>query len=370
MWIKKVPSTGKIRYCERYTDHLTGKKKDVSVTFDKDTARNRKEATLLLQEMIREKQAPQKETLTLGRLVKEYLDSKRRIVRDSTFCRLDVAMNSLLAIFSADTLIESLTARYVMNTLLSTGLQSKSLNTHIRFFKQLMRWGYNNELVGSLDVINRLALLPVETSKQITLRYLESDKLKKVLDAISDPKYQLFAEFLALSGLRAGEAAALKNDDIDLQTHVIHVEKTYNLNAKTIGPAKTQASIGDVYIQPELECLIKQIRSHFKLMQIRYGYRTNLLFSNEKGNHINNTCFNKCFKKVTLKIVGRALTAHSLRHTHASLLFEQGFTLDEVSRRLRHGDSKITREVYIHVTERLKERDAEKLKSVILLSDK
>ena len=97
------------------------------------------------------------------------------------------------------------------------------------------------------------------------------------------------------------------------------------------------------------------------------GYRTKLFFSNNEGGHINYFSYNKYLKENTLAIVGRELTTHSLRHTHASLLFEQGFTLDEVSRRLRHGDSKVTKEVYIHITKKLKEKDAEKLENVFLL---
>lgn len=37
MWIEKTPS-GKFKYVEQYTDYMTGKKKRVSITLEKDTA--------------------------------------------------------------------------------------------------------------------------------------------------------------------------------------------------------------------------------------------------------------------------------------------------------------------------------------------
>ncbi|MFR8313824.1 MAG: hypothetical protein ACLVBP_16545 [Ruminococcus sp.] len=37
-------------------------------------------------------------------------------------------------------------------------------------------------------------------------------------------------------------------------------------------------------------------------------------------------------------------------HTHASLLLEQGISIDTISRRLGHENSDVTREIYLHVT--------------------
>ena len=177
----------------------------------------------------------------------------------------------------------------------------------------------------------------------------------------------MLTEFLALSGLRCGEAFALERSDIDLEGKVIHVTKTYNSQLDLVSPAKTDNSIDDVVIQPQLEAVIRRIQKYMKQQQLRNNYRTNLFFSDEAGQHIHYFAYNKYLKAVTRKTLGRSLTPHSLRHTHASLLFEQGFSVDEVARRLRHGDSQITREVYIHVTEKLKEKDAEKLKAVTLI---
>lgn len=58
---------------------------------------------------------------------------------------------------------------------------------------------------------------------------------------------------------------------------------------------------------------------------------------------------------------------HELRHTHTSLLLEQGVSIDTISRRLGHENSRITREIYLHVTEKLKERDNEQLARISLL---
>ena len=85
--------------------------------------------------------------------------------------------------------------------------------------------------------------------------------------------------------------------------------------------------------------------------------------------HISIFAFDKAFKKVCEDITGKSLTAHGLRHTHASLLFEQGFTYDQVGRRLGHaGNSRVTREIYVHITEKLRIKDADAIQQIRLLS--
>lgn len=370
MWVKKT-SNGKIRYCERYTDYLTGKKKDVSVTFEKDNARNRKEAALLLQELMQNKMAPQEKTLTLSQLVDEYLKDHAKSLSPSTCARDRYSLNSIKRILSEDVLVDRLTARYVQNKFAESGRSAVTLNGFLSKFKTLIRWGYKADLVSSIEYLNKLERFPdVSHRTKIAEKYLEMSELTLLLQKMKVTEWKFLTEFLALSGLRCGEAIALEKSDIDLDKKVIHVTKTYNSNLKIVCPAKTATSADDVYIQPELFSVIKKIQRLMLQQQLIYNYKTKLFFSNKQGDHINYFSYNCYFKENTLAIIGRQLSTHSLRHTHASLLFEQGFTLDEVARRLRHSDSQITKEVYVHVTEKLKAKDAEKMEHTFLLESR
>ena len=46
---------------------------------------------------------------------------------------------------------------------------------------------------------------------------------------------------------------------------------------------------------------------------------------------------------------------------------QQGIDIDSISRRLGHADSRITREIYLHVTKRLQEKENQKIKEVKLI---
>ena len=78
MW-SEILANGKIKYKERFTNPLTGKYETVSITLDKDTKSNRKQAQLALQDKIIKKieqlsTTIKKENLSLSELVEIYLE--------------------------------------------------------------------------------------------------------------------------------------------------------------------------------------------------------------------------------------------------------------------------------------------------------
>ena len=71
--------------------------------------------------------------------------------------------------------------------------------------------------------------------------------------------------------------------------------------------------------------------------------------------------------QVSKKALGRTITPHTLRHTHTSLLAEQGVDIETISRRLGHEDSHITKKIYLHVTKKMRERDNQQIQSIKIL---
>ena len=81
--------------------------------------------------------------------------------------------------------------------------------------------------------------------------------------------------------------------------------------------------------------------------------RLNRVYANETLNYI---CKQNDFKRITV---------HGFRHTHCSLLFEAGLTVQEVQDRLGHADINTTMDIYAHVTEKQREKVAEKFANYI-----
>ena len=199
-------------------------------------------------------------------------------------------------------------------------------------------------------------------------KYLEADELKALLQGMQYPVWRLLTEFMALSGLRCGEAIALQASDVDLANRVIHVTKTYDSDNKVLTSAKSLCSIRDVFVQDELKAVCCAIREEMLKIRLQNNLKKPEWFMFSKdGSHLKYFAYNKYLKETSLAIIGRSLTPHSLRHTHASLLLENGISIDTISRRLGHEDSQITKEIYLHVTNKLKNKDNRQIAQIHIL---
>ena len=370
MWIEETRN-GKYKAVERYTDYLTGKTKRVSVTMEKNTAQARKVAQITLQEKIQQAYTGKKEEtkLTLSDLVEEYQKDQKLTVKMSTYNRNFFACKTLKSILGENTLVSRLSAKYVRDRLLATGKGPGTLNEHMTRFKALIRWGYHNELIADISYLDKLEpFKDIPHKEKIQDKYLEAEELKKLLGAMKIMKWKMLTKFLALSGLRFGEAAALLLSDLDLKERIIHVTKTLDPVNLIVTAPKTLCSIRDVYMQDELNLLCKQIKLFSLQQNILYEHPDNeILFSSKSGTYIDYYAYNKYLKENALKTIDRVITAHTLRHTHASLLLEHGVPIDVISRRLGHENSLVTREIYLHVTEKLREKDNEQIKNIKII---
>ena len=240
------------------------------------------------------------------------------------------------------------------------------MNEWMTRLKALLRWGYRNDYISSIAYLDKIERFKdVSHRKKIEDKFLESTEVKKLLDGMNITKWKILTEFLVLSGLRFGEAAALERSDIDLKKREIHVSKNYDCINDLVTTPKTDYSIRDVYIQDEL---LKTCKNALLLSQsdniIQFS---NFLFPGTVQEHVDYYAYAKYLRETSLHVIDRKVTPHALRHTHASLLMEQGVDIDSISKRLGHNDSYVTREIYLHVTKKLEAKRKMQLKEVKVL---
>lgn len=373
MWSEKQKN-GKYKFSERYTDPLTGKTKKVSIVMTKDTAATRKQALSALNRKIEVKlleSSPQKmkEKLTLADLIQQYRNYQKKTVKASTYRRNCNATNSIAKILGEDTLITELTAGYIRNKLLEQGESPGTSNERLTRFKAMIRWGYRNDLIDDIRFIDKIEKFnDVSNRSKLRDKYLEREELSKLLDGMNVKLWFYLTKFLALSGLRIGEAISLNRSDVDFENRLIHVTKNYDAIDKIITTPKTECSIRDVFMQDELYTLCKEINLFLLEQSLKFGYqRENLFFQDSKGQIIQYYTYNKYLKENAERILQRKkVTPHILRHTHTCLLAESKVPLETISRRLGHEDPRITREIYFHITKRMIEDDKLQLLNVAI----
>ena len=365
MWIEKRGD--KYLAVDRYKDYMTGKTKRVSVIIDKDTKQARNKADKILKAKIEAAlQAEPAQKYTLKNLKESYITYQRKTLKESTVHRNENILNIVIGIIGSDALCDRLTASIIMDRLLSTHKANVTINTYLTRLKAMLRWGYQHDMCP--DIAGKLKLLPDKSERQkIADKYLEKADLKKLLDGMQVESWKNLTQFLALSGLRIGEALALEYSDMDTKKRLIHVTKTYAPTTKAVQPPKTADSIRDVYMQDELLKLCRTIRAKSKSRALEYGYQSSLVFCDIDGNYVTYDVYEKYLRENGQAILGRNITSHVMRHTMTSLFAEAGVDLSVIARRLGHHDSKLTRDIYLHCTQAQRKKDNEAVRKVSIL---
>lgn len=355
MWMQET-SSGKVRFFERYVDR-NGEKKVVSVLMPDAKKATQKVASDLLREKMDLPEASGS-VVTFGEMVERYKAYLRREMKPQTAYAAEMQFRPIVRMIGEETLLSALSAPLVRSALFD-GSASR-FNERLKHLKAALRWAYREEMLPSVDFLEKLPKMRTDAHREaLAVKFLEADELRMLLDGLKVERWRLLVEFLALSGLRIGEAMALRQADVDLDAREIVVSKTFSLVLGEVSQnAKTDAGNRSVYIQDELLDCVHRINATMP--------RRRTLFFDHDG-FINYPAFSKYFRENTERILGRRLTPHALRHTHVALLAASGIPLDAISRRIGHSSSDVTREVYMHVTRRLRERDADQIRSVRIL---
>lgn len=166
-----------------------------------------------------------------------------------------------------------------------------------------------------------------------------------------DRLYPLYV-LVAHTGMRRGEALALRWSDIDLDAGTVRVRRA----VVQIG---TQLTYGlpknheqrHVKISARVVDSLRAWRKAQAAERLAWGpaYQpTDLLFTWEDGRLVQPDYVTKAFVRLVATTGAPRLTFHGLRHTHATLLLRDRWPVHVVAKRLGHKDPTITLTVYAH----------------------
>ncbi len=370
MWTEKTKN-GKFKHVERYTDPITGKERKVSITTEKNTAQARKSAQrALLVKIDALLNAKCVSDITLGELRKKWLADKKNSWKESSHTVESANSRRVVELLGEDSIVNNLTARYIKERIIEPDEDAELMYRRISLFKRMINWGYVNDYVEDKSYLEKLknkqfsADIDENDEENIEEKYLESWQIQKLIEEMKNIRWKKLTKFLVLTGLRVGEAFSLTSNDIDLRNRYIYVSHTYDHANKLSSTPKTKSSKRKIYIQDELFSLAKELKKEALANKLVYGQ--NLIFL-QHGHPICYETYRHYLAKSSEEILGRKITPHVLRHTHTSLLAEQGISIDTISRRLGHEDSRITRKIYLHVTEKMRQKDNQQIQEIKIL---
>ena len=168
------------------------------------------------------------------------------------------------------------------------------------------------------------------------------------------------------TGVRIGEACALTWDDIDFENRTMRINKTMTeINGKTyITPPKTKYSnrtilLGDTIIE---------ILHNWKTEQELQARCLGISPPNKVCTGRDLSAMTSSYLKSRCSILNSKLSFkfhyHMLRHTHATMLIQNGAPIKDVQLRLGHRSIKSTLEIYTHYDEGAAEQSVSVLEGI------
>lgn len=219
MWIEKIKTGYAFR--ETYIDPLTKKRRKVSVTKPTKTRTAKKAAMEELQLLIAERTRHRSASARLVDIIDAYIEKQQPIVKRSTAKNYELFRRRMLSYFPEDTLISSITAPLLQEFLdfVVKTWSADAASHELSFLRGACRQALRLGVIDNIDVLSRVAVIrPKPTLDDVKKRadkFLSRAELSDVLQRIRviNPSVALVCEFQALTGLRFGELAALREQD-------------------------------------------------------------------------------------------------------------------------------------------------------------
>lgn len=305
---------------------------------------------------------------TFGELAFLWLENYRTTVKASTFENVKSKVEKMTEEHFKELKLKKITVAYCQRVVIELSKSYILYNHYLSVINRIFKYAVLMDILNS----NPFDKVIKPKSRQVQRKgnFLTKEELKEFLKLAQTATLSYFfplVHLMSYTGLRQGEALALKWSDIDFENKKITVDKTaVRIKEKqTLQTPKTKNSKRVISIDPTTLSILKswkkdQIKIYFKNGKHFEG-DDNFIFTNERADWVQIHNFIPYFKRFVTDHKLKPITPHGLRHTHASLLFSAGVEPKNISDRLGHSTVQITLDLYTHITEEQRTDTVEKL---------
>ncbi|WP_153464814.1 tyrosine-type recombinase/integrase [Sediminibacillus terrae] len=249
-----------------------------------------------------------------------------------------IAINPLLGHYKLHELDKTTYKRVFVNMLLKSYKPST-----VQLFHTLFKIGVNAAVDDEILARNRFTKISINQNlieeDKLKGNFLSADELHVLLkDAEENENITVYTLLLLLAytGLRRGEAFGLKWDNIDFKEKTLTVERTRD--NKGVRSPKTNNSYRTISIDDKLINQLQLYKTWCKETKLSFGRKLRqddfIFISFQTGKEYTDAsilyALRRCIKRTGIS----SITPHGLRHTHATLLINQGVGVKYVAERL------------------------------------
>ena len=198
----------------------------------------------------------------------------------------------------------------------------------INYYNSVIRFIYE----VTLDKVLNKKQLPMRKKKKTVYKVLTKEELSTFFNCVDDFKFKTIFMLAYGSGLRIGEIANLRVEDIDSKNMRIFIREGKGNKERYTMLSKQSLEMLRIYWS-----------------KYRQNKRRGRIFLSESGAAITVGVIREHFRRYRKKAkLSEKVTMHTLRHCYATNLIENGATLIQVKELMGHSNIRSTME-YVHV---------------------
>ena len=311
-------------------------------------------------------------SMTVNELFDEYIAYKKHEVRETTLDKTVRILRGHVLNTIGEVKLDKLTISRLQkwkNTISETDLAIKTKKNIFGVFRAMQNYAvkveYTNKNLLS-NVGNFKDAYVFEDIKELHCYTAEQFKLYianayNADNTLMEWGYYVFFNIAFYTGMRKGEINALKWSDIE--GNILHVRRSIAQKIKGPDretPPKNKSSYRDLQIPVPL---LKILEEHKERQKQSEEFSEDFRVCGGIGCLRDTSLAKKNIELATLANLPH-IRIHDFRHSHASLLANEGINIQEIARRLGHSNIEITWNTYAHLYPREEERAVEILNKI------
>jgi integrase len=226
----------------------------------------------------------------------------------------------------------------------------------VRLVYTVLRAILQDAKLDGLVAENAAAKMPRPRLRHTEARYLTPGEVAAILTAAEGLRYRPVLALIAATGLRQGEALALRWEHVNLKDGTLKVAATLSQvgGRLLITEPKSPRSRRTVPLSPAIVALLKAHRAAQaaeRLAAVNQWADTGLVFTTELGHAVYLQHLHRTIKLAAAKAGIDNVSGHTLRHSAAVAWLEAGVHIKAVADLLGHSSIAITGDIYGHTSD-------------------
>lgn len=194
--------------------------------------------------------------------------------------------------------------------------------------------------------------------------FLTPEEARAVIEAFEGHSLYPAVVLALYYGLRRSEILGLRWQAVDFRLDKLTVSHTVvkNLTIQAKDTTKTKASRRAFQLLPEVREMLLELKKR--------GQKSEYILHRENGSPLRPDSLTRGFQRVLKRNGFAPMRFHDLRHSTASILFDRGWSVEDVKEWLGHSDIETTSNIYLHYRSQRKTLLAHDLEGMLIAKKK